>query len=143
MSPGEATSRDPLVQLTELWAGLFEHADAQCQAVLKGFEFFYDPWKLRGGFLVNLSQAMQGYLRSPPVLELIRTSLNTMNTVNVIQDQFVHDFARRIGVPLSGDVYELSDQLRRNEAILTTRLKAIEDRLTSIETRLDASLSPD
>ena len=66
-----------------------------------------------------------------------------MTNVTAIHDQVVHDFVRRIGVPLSGDVHELADQLVRNEAILTTRLKAIEDRLASIEMRLDASLSPE
>jgi hypothetical protein len=132
-----------MVQLTDLWAGLFEQADAQCQAALKYYELFFDPTTLRSRWLEDLSQVMDGYLRSPPFLELMRTHLNTMTSLKSIQDQFVHDLARQAGVPLATDVHEASDRLHRTEAILMTRLRAIEDRLASIETRLEASLSPD
>ena len=72
MSPDKAASRDPLAQIIDLWAGLFEHANAQCEAVMKGFEMFYGPRTLRDGCLENLNQAMHGYLRCPPFLEFIR-----------------------------------------------------------------------
>jgi hypothetical protein len=143
MPSGVATSGDPLAQLTQLWAGVFEQADAQCLAMLKSVEFFYDPWTLRKRWLEGLSQAADGYLRSPAFLEWMRTSLKTMTTVKAIQDQFVQGFARQVGLPLAGDVRELSDRLRRTEAVLTGRLEALEGRLASIEARLEKSLSPD
>jgi hypothetical protein len=143
MSPGEATSGDPSAQFIRLWAGLFEQADAQCQAMFKGIELCYDPRTVRRRWLEEMSRAMDGYLRSPAFLELMRTNLETMTNLKAIQDQFVQEFARQVGIPLAEDVRALSDRLRRSEAMLTARLEALESRLASIEARLETSLSPD
>jgi 3-deoxy-D-arabino-heptulosonate 7-phosphate (DAHP) synthase class II len=143
MSSGGATGSDPVVQFSELWAGLFEQARAHCHAVLKGFELICDPRTLRSRWLEDPSRALEGYFNSPAFLDLMRSSISTMTNLTAIQDQFARDFVRQVAVRPRTDVTELSDRLRSNEATLSSRLKAIEDRLASIETRLDTSLSPD
>jgi hypothetical protein len=139
MSTGEATRADSLVFLPEPWATFFEQFDALGKAVQESLAFFYDPLALRKHWLEAWSQAMDGYLRSPAFLEAMRRSLEFTTALKAVQNQFIRDFARQTGVPLAADVHELSDRLERTEAILLERLKAIEDRLVSLQTTEAAS----
>ena len=142
MSTGDATSAGSLLPLAELWATFFEQSDAQGKAILESFGSFYDPLALRKRWLEASSQAIDGLLRSPAFLEATRRGLEFTTAVKAIQDQFIRDCARQTGVALAADIQELSDRLRRTEAILLARLKVIEDRLANIQPKEEASQGP-
>jgi hypothetical protein len=133
MLTSELTSPDPLVPFTDLWAGMFQEADAHGRAMLECFAMFSDPRTARRLWLEVISQAMDGYLRSPAFLESMRAGLEIMTEVKVFQNQLIRDFAGHVGAPLASDIHELSERLRRTEEIVMTELKAIENRLANIE----------
>jgi hypothetical protein len=122
----------------DLWAGYFEHADAQGKAMLDCFQAFGDPQQLQRRWLETLSKGLDSYLRSPAFLEALQRNLKAMTDIKAFQDQLVQDFARHVGVPLAGDIYGLFERLHSVEHTILGRLKAIEGRLAAIETKLDA-----
>ena len=129
----ELTSPEPQVLFNDLWAVMFQQADAQGRAMLECFAVFSDPLTARRLWLEAISQAMDGYLRSPLFLESMRAGLEIMTEVKVFQNQLIREFAGHVGAPLASDIHELSERLRRTEDIVLTQLKAIENRLANIE----------
>jgi hypothetical protein len=133
MSTAEPPSPIPPVLFHELWAGLFQQADAQGRAILEWSAVLCDRRTVQRLWLESLSQVMDSYLRSPAFFESMRAGLEIMTKTAVFQTELYRDFAGRVGAPLASDVHEVSERLRRAEDILLSELKAIENRLGNIE----------
>jgi hypothetical protein len=142
MSSREAVTSDPVIRLAELWSGYFVLAYTQCKAIIAGLESFCDPRIQRRRWLQALTEAVDCQQPSTAYADLLWSTLQTMTAITVLQDQLFREFVYKVSLPLAREGHELPDRRQDTEVMLETRLKAIEDRLTTIQVRLDASLSP-
>jgi hypothetical protein len=60
-----------------------------------------------------------------------------MTDMKALQDQVVQDIAHQVGIPLASDIFGLFERLYSVERSILSRLKAIEERLGTIEAKLD------
>ena len=130
------TIPDPSFPFAGLWAGYLEQADAQSKAMLDCFQSFGDPQQMQRRWLDSLSQSLDSYMRSPAFLEGLQRNLRAMTDLKAFQDQVVQDIAHQVGIPLASDIFGLFERLYSVERTILSRLKAIEDRLGTIETKL-------
>jgi hypothetical protein len=133
---GNTTSSDPSFPFAGLWTGYLEQADAQSKAMLECFQSFGDPQQMQRRWLDSLSQSLDSYMRSPAFLEGLQRNLRAMTDLKAFQDQVVQDIAHQAGIPLASDIFGLFERLYSVERTILSRLKAIEDRLGTIETKL-------
>jgi hypothetical protein len=61
-----------------------------------------------------------------------------MTDMKVMQDRYVQDAARQVGMPLADDITGLFERLNSAEQGILGRLKAIESKLKAIESKLEA-----
>jgi hypothetical protein len=127
MAPGELKSPDPLGPFTDFWSNIFECVDTQNKLMLEFLEPTDEPQNLQKRWLEATSRAIDAYLRSPAFLRTMQTNMRTVTYFKTVQDQFMSQWARSLGLPLSGDIHELADRLRRLEGTLRSRLNAIEE----------------
>jgi hypothetical protein len=132
MPPGELKSPDPLGLFTELWSVMFAYVDAQNRLVLDCLAPTTEPQDLQKRWLEATSRAIDVYLRSPAFLRAMQTNMRTLTYCKGVQDQWISQWARSMGLPLSADIHELADRLRRLEGALRTRLNAIEEGVADI-----------
>jgi hypothetical protein len=133
---GNTTTPDPSFPFAELWTGYLEQADAQSKAMLECFQSFGDPQQIQRRWLDALSKSLDSYMRSPAFLEGLQRNLRVMTDLKASQDQVVQDIAHQVGIPLASDIFGLFERLYSVERTILSRLKAIEDRLGTIETKL-------
>jgi hypothetical protein len=80
MRPETATGLDsPLGSYVEAWFGLWEGAAILGRANLEVFASFWNLRRRHDHSLAALSQTMDGYMRSPRFLRLMKHSLKTMS----------------------------------------------------------------
>jgi hypothetical protein len=134
---GNTTTPDPSFPFAELWTGYLEQADAQSKAMLECFQSFGDPQQIQRRWLDALSKSLDSYMRSPAFLEGLQRNLRVMTDLKASQDQVVQDIAHQVGIPLASDIFGLFERLYSVERTILSRLKAIEERLGTIEAKLD------
>ena len=91
----------------------------------------------------DLGRSLDAYMRSPAFLEAMQRNLKVMTDVKSLQDQVVQDVARHIGIPLASDIYGLFERLHSVEQTILKQLKAIDGRLTAIESKLGVDRNTD
>jgi hypothetical protein len=77
MATEEHEGIEPLFRsYAELWLGFWRHAAAMSGASLKGAEML---WRPSNESLAALSRTLDGYMRSPAFLQLMKHSLDMMS----------------------------------------------------------------
>jgi hypothetical protein len=77
MPLGEESSSNPFFALSAQWLETWQRACALNRANLEAMTLFWDP-QLRSRWLAELSQALDGYMRSPAFLEWMQYSLKAL-----------------------------------------------------------------
>ena len=136
-------SADSTFPFAAFWTNYLEQTDANGKAMLECFQTLGDPQQLQKRWLETLGRSLDAYMRSPAFLEAMQRNLKVMTDVKSLQDQVVQDVARHIGVPLASDVYGLFERLHSVEQTILKQLKAIDGRLTAIESKLGVDRNTD
>ena len=68
-------------------------------------------------------------MRTPAFLEAMQRNLKTMTDLKAMQDQFIQDSARQVGIPLAADITGLFERLHSVEQAILSRLEVIETQL--------------
>jgi hypothetical protein len=134
-----ATTSDASFPFAGLWAGYLEQADAQGKAMLECFQSFGDPQQMQRRWLDSLTKSLDAYMRSPAFLESMQRNIRAMTDLKAFQDQLVQDIAHQVGIPMAKDIFGLFERLYSVERTVLARLKAIDERLGSIENKLGGS----
>jgi hypothetical protein len=134
---GNSSNADPSFPFAGLWSGYLEQADAQGKALLECFQSFGDPQQMQKKWLDSLSKSLENYMKSPAFLEGLQRNLKTLTDLKAFQDQVVQEIARQVGVPLASDINGLFERLYSVQHTILARLKAIEGRLATIESKFE------
>jgi hypothetical protein len=134
---GNSSAVDPTFPFAGLWTGYLEQADAQGKAMLECLQSLGDPQQIQRRWLDSLTKSLDSYMRSPAFLEGLQRNLRAMTDMKALQDQVVQDIAHQVGIPLASDIFGLFERLYSVERTILSRLKAIEERLGTIEAKLD------
>jgi hypothetical protein len=133
---GNTPTSDPSFPFAGLWTGYLEQADAQGKAMLECLQSLGDPQQIQRRWLDSLTKSLDSYMRSPAFLEGLQRNLRAMTDMKAVQDQVVQDIAHQVGIPLASDIFGLFERLYSVERSILSRLKAIEERLGTIEAKL-------
>lgn len=128
---------DPVNALAALWTQCFEQASGQAEAMLSAMRQAGNPEEMHRKWLEAVGQSLDGFMRTPAFLESMRQNLKLMTDLKTMQDQFIQDTGRALGVPLASDIGGLYERLHSHEHAVLSRLDAIEDRLANIEDALE------
>lgn len=136
---GMANGTDAIVQpWMEYWSKWMEQNNEWTKALMAGTPPNVDPVAIRQQWLATMSKSIDGYLRSPTFLESMRRNAEAMTAMKVTADLAKVEAARQAGIPHVEDIHGLYDRLETAHETLLQRLHAIEARLASIESKLDA-----
>ena len=81
----------------------------------------------------SLSQSMDGFMRTPAFLEVLKQSLKRMIDLKLMQDQVVQAVSQQTGLPLAADVAGVSERIQSVEQTILKQLAKLDDRLQAIE----------
>jgi hypothetical protein len=135
---GNPSTADPSDPSAGPWAGSLEQVDARNKALFECLRAFGDPKQMQRRWFEAPSKNIESYPRSPACLEAMQRNLKAMTDLEAFQDQMVQEVARHVGMPLASDIFGLFERLHSVEHTILARLKAIEGRLDTIETKLGA-----
>lgn len=121
----------------EVWARLSEQSNAQAQAMLELMRSAGgDPQQVQQRWLDALARSLDDFMRTPAFMEAMRDSLRAVVELKTMQNRFVQDTARQLGLPLAADIAGLFERVHSAEREILARLEAIETKLRAIETKL-------
>lgn len=129
---------DPANALASLWAQCFEQANDQARVMLAALNQAGDPGEIQKRWLEAVGQSLDGFMRTPAFLESMRQNLKLMTDLKSMQDQYIQDTGRALGIPLATDIAGLYERLHSHEHAILDRLGDIEERLRGIEAALGA-----
>jgi hypothetical protein len=121
--------------LVEFWSKFIDQNTEQTQTLLNGFKEGCDPAALRRLWLDSLANSMDCYMRSPAFLESMRRNNEMMTHLKESADDVARDVARATGIPRINDISGLFERLQIGQEAILARLKAIEERLDSLENK--------
>ncbi|MFO0890604.1 MAG: hypothetical protein U0790_15850 [Isosphaeraceae bacterium] len=130
---------DPAREFLEFWRNYFEQTAIQTRILFesmqggKSFEHLHHQW------LETLSAGLDGFMRTPAFLEVLKQSLKRMTDLKLAQDQMAQSVAQQAGLPMAGDLTGLFERVSSAEQTILKRLERVEERLRTIETALDSS----
>lgn len=124
---------EPSAALMTFWVQWMEQASRGTQAILEAVQTVSDPAQLQRRWSDVMSEAAEDFMRTPAFMEAMRRNLKNLTDAKRMQDNFVQDTARHLGIPLADDITGLFERLNSTERKILTRLQAIEDRLAAIE----------
>jgi ribosomal protein L16 Arg81 hydroxylase len=134
----DTSTANPANALAELWTRLFEQSNHQARAMLDLMRVTGDPADVQRRWLDAMAQSLDSFMRTPAFLEAMQHNLKMMTDMKVMQDRYVQDAARQVGMPLADDITGLFERLNSAEQGILGRLKAIESKLRAIESKLEA-----
>ena len=137
-SGGAATAlpADAMKTMSELWATWLEQSNHQARAVLDTMQSAGDSQGFQKRWLDAVASSLDSFMRTPAFLESMQKNLKAMTDLKVMQDQFLQDTARQLGVPHAMDITGLFERLRAVEQTILRRLDDIEARLNAIERKV-------
>jgi hypothetical protein len=127
---------DPATQVARFWSEWFAQSNDQAKAFLDTMTPLGDPDQMRRRWLEAVSQSLDNFMRTPAFLESMQRNLKAMTDLKVMQDQFTSEAARQAGLPTASDITGLFERLNSVEREVLGRLRVIETRLKSIESKL-------
>jgi hypothetical protein len=128
-----SVAADPTAAVTAFWVQWMEQSTRGTQALLEAMQSVGDPNALQKQWLDAMSESLDGFMRTPAFMEMMRRNLKVVTDLKVAQDQVVHGAARQLSIPLTQDISGLFERLYSTEQTILHRLAAIEDRLEAIE----------
>jgi hypothetical protein len=152
-SKTEATpdaAADPATALCSFWTQWLEQSTRGTQAMLEAMQTANDPQQAQRHWIDAVSRSTEEFMRTPVFMEVMKRSLKMMTDLKVLQDQALQGAARQLGQPLASDITGLFERLKsaetglferlnRTEQTIVSRLQAIEDRLKTVEAKLNSS----
>jgi hypothetical protein len=133
---------DPSAALVSFWTQWLEQSARGTQAMLETMQSAGDPQQVQRQWLDAVSRSLDDFMRTPVFLEAMKRNLKALTDMKGLQDQVLQGTARQFGLPLADDITGLFERLKSTEQTILGRLKAIEDRLKAIESKLGPPPGP-
>ena len=136
---GGSSAADPARDFLEFWRNYFEQTAIQTRILLEGMQGGKSLDQLHTQGLESLSQSLDGFMRTPAFLEVLKQSLKRMIDLKQMQDQMSQSIAQQTGLPLAADVTGVFERVHSAEQTILTQLAMLDDRLKAIEKTLNSS----
>jgi hypothetical protein len=138
-SEGGSSAADPARDFLEFWKNYFEQTAIQTRILLEGMQGGESLDQLHTQGLESLSQCLDGFMRTPAFLEVLKQSLKRMTDLKQMQDQMSQSVAQQTGLPLAADVTGVFERVHSAEQTILKQLAKLDDRLKAIEKTLNSS----
>jgi len=138
-SEGRSSAADPARDFLEFWTNYFEQTAIQTRILLEGMQGGKSLDLLHTQGLESLSQCLDGFMRTPAFLEVLKQSLKRMIDLKQMQDQMSQSVAQQTGLPLAADVRGVFERVHSAEQTILKQLAKLDDRLKAIEKTLNSS----
>ena len=79
--------------------------------------------------LASLSQSLDGFMRTPAFLEVLKQSLKRMIDLKLMQDQMAQTVSQQTGLPMAADVTGVFERVHSAEQTILKQLAKLDDRL--------------
>jgi hypothetical protein len=137
---GVSSAADPARDFLEFWRNYFEQTAIQTRILLESVQGgkSLDQLQLHNQYLASLSQNLDGFMRTPAFLEVLKQSLKRMIDVKQMQDQVTQTVAQQTGLPMTADITGVFERVHSAEQTILTRLAMLDDRLEAIEKTLNS-----
>ena len=134
---GDATNA--MVQpWVEYWMKLYEQNTEWTKALMAGVPPDIDPATVRKQWMGAMTKSIESYMRTPAFLDGMRRNAEAMTATKVTAELAKREIARESGIPHIEDISGLYDRLETAHEVLVERLQSIENRLASIEEKLNS-----
>jgi len=133
-----SSAADPARDFLEFWRNYFEQTAIQTRILLEGMQGGKSLDQLHTQGLESLSQSLDGFMRTPAFLEVLKQSLKRMIDLKQMQDQMSQSIAQQTGLPLAADVRGVFERVHSAEQSILARLAMLDDRLKAIEKTLNS-----
>jgi len=137
-SEGRISAADPARDFLEFWTNYFEQTAIQTRILLEGMQGGKSLDQLHTQGLESLSQSLDGFMRTPAFLEVLKQSLKRMIDLKQMQDQMSQSVAQQTGLPLAADVTGVFERVHSAEQTILKQLAKLDDRLKAIEKTLNS-----
>lgn len=132
------TTVDPARDFLDFWRNYFEQTAIQTKILLEGMQGGKSPEQMHNQWLGTLSESLEGFMRTPAFLEILKQSLRRMIDLKLAQDQLTQSVAQQSGLPLAADVTGVFERIHSAEQTILARLAELDDRLRAIEMKLNS-----
>ncbi len=132
---------DPARDFLEFWRNYFEQTAIQTRILLEGMQGGKSLDQLHTQGLESLSQSLDGFMRTPAFLEVLKQSLKRMIDLKQMQNQMSQSIVQQTGLPLAADVTGVFERVHSAEQTILARLAMLDDRLKAIEKTLNSGLA--
>jgi len=133
-----SSAADPARDFLEFWRNYFEQTAIQTRILLEGMQGGKSLDQLHTQGLESLSQSLDGFMRTPPFLEVLKQSLKSMIDLKQTQNQMSQSIVQQTGLPLAADVTGVFERVHSAEQTILARLAMLDDRLKAIEKTLNS-----
>jgi len=135
---GAYSAADPARDFLEFWKNYFEQTAIQTKILLEGMQGGKSLDQLHNQGLASLSESIDGFMRTPAFLEVLKQSLKRMIDLKQMQDQVAETVAQQTGLPLKADVTGVFERVHSAEQTILKQLAMLDDRLKAIEKMLNS-----
>jgi hypothetical protein len=129
------STADPASMMASFWTQWLEQSSRGTQALLEVMQSAGDPQQLQRRWLDAVAASIEGFMRTPAFMELMRTNLKAVTDLKGLQDSVVQDAARQVGMPTAADIMGLHERLHSTEQEILKHLVRIEERLKALESK--------
>jgi len=133
---GVSSAADPARDFLEFWKNYFEQTAIQTRILLESMQGGKSLDRLHNQGLASLSESLEGFMRTPAFLEVLKQSLKRMIDLKRMQDQVAETVAQQTGLPLKADVTGVFERIQSAEQTILKQLAMLDDRLKAIEKTL-------
>jgi len=134
---GVTSATDPARDFLEFWKNYFEQTAIQTRILLEGMQGGKSLDQLHNQGLESLSDSLDGFMRTPAFLEVLKQSLKRMIDLKRMQDQMSQSVAQQTGLPLAAEVTGVLERVQSAEQTILKQLAMLDDRLKAIEKALN------
>jgi len=136
---GANSAIDPAREFLEFWRNYFEQTAIQTRVLLETMQGGKPQEQLHSQWLGTLSESLDGFMRTPAFLEVLKQSLKRMTDLKMTQDQMAQSVAQQAGLPLAADITGLFERVNSAEQTILKRLEGLDERLRAVESALHPS----
>jgi hypothetical protein len=136
---GASSAVDPARDFLEFWRNYFEQTAIQTRILFETMQGGKSAEQLHSQWLGSLSESLDGFMRTPAFLEVLKQTLKRMTDLKLLQDQMAQSMARQSGLPLAADVTGVFERVNSAEQTIMKQLAELDDRLKRIEAALSSS----
>jgi hypothetical protein len=127
------SSADPTAMMASFWTQWLEQSSRGTQALLEVMQVAGDPQQVQRRWLDAVAASLEGLMRTPAFMELMKSNLKAVTDLKGMQDSVVQDVARQVGIPTATDITGLYERLHSTEQVILNHLTKIEERLKALE----------